>query len=109
MVAGGDFTITSEYMYLDTMAEWLPGPNVNGIEIPPLPMRPFFVNAGSVQYGNTFLMVGGQIGELSLRNSNMIYAFDPFLFDWIILPERLFEPRVYPSSVFIPDDHVNCN
>ena len=60
----------------------------------------------SVQFGETFLLVGG---ELSSSTYNGIFEFDPESEEWIIREETL--PTGVPESgmaVLVGDDIVNC-
>ncbi len=71
---------------------------------PPVTM---FDEASYVQFGDTFVVVGGQdyVGDAL----DTIYKFDHLNYDWILMDQRLKTPREsYPGVVAVPDEFVTC-
>ena len=63
-------------------------------------------HAASVQYKNTFLVVGGMNGND--RVTDTIFEFDPENDTWIIRTERMALGRSAFAAFIVPPEHVNC-
>ena len=72
---------------------------------------PVFVEqwlGGSVQYGNTFLLVGGLVDTFT--STRDIYQFNPDPNDekWILRAEKLSKPKDHFASFLVPNDYALC-
>ena len=88
VIAGGDSSdqyTSSDIFDFDTMT-WTAGPT--------LPNDVCY--AANVQYGNTFLKVGGYC-------SNTILEFDPICMDWIVRDEEYHYDNDNPAAVMVDD------
>ena len=94
-VSGSTDDLTSvEIFNLDEMS-WRSGP----FELP-LPLS----FPSSVQYGLTFVLVGG---ENSPTRYDHIYQFDKLTYGWIELSQRLSSPKTAPLSIPLPNSLDN--
>ena len=97
--AGGDGTKTAEAFDLETQT-WTP--------IPDIPVPEALYGGASVQYGDTFLIVGGY-GSGGLGYTTKIIMYDPRIEDWIIHSQELVVRAKYDTTSFlIPDGFVSC-
>ncbi len=92
IVIASDYT--SDIFSLATLS-WRPGPPA-----------PFEEEAGTAQYLNTFVAVGGSSNEEVL---DTVYIFDEIHYEWKIFGRRLQVARQgYPGLVLVPDEFVSC-
>ncbi len=70
-------------------------------EGPPMPQDVRY--AGSGQLETTFAVFG------SNQPSDTIYLFDEVNYDWILLENRLAEPKFNVKVLPIPDEYLNCD
>ncbi len=76
--------------------EWKTGPTVE-----------YFDHASYAQIGDTFVVVGGENDNFNAIDT--IYKFDHINYEWILMSQRLQEPRNwYPGLVAVPDEFVTC-
>ena len=97
VVAGGVQTRSSEIFDLN-INEWRIGP--------PLPVTYYLESATSVQYQNSFLIVGGRDSFLGYQDS--IIKFDPVNYGWQMMPQRLQRKRCEFAAFLVPDDLFQC-
>ncbi len=103
VVAGGSFNanegITDSYILDLEQNIFLPGP--------PLPQPRTWARA--VQYGNSFIIVGGaDSGFEPIAYEDMLY-YNPDDEAWEVLPQKLPYPDYVNGAVLVPDDFVvNC-
>ena len=101
IAAGGDARAdTATWIYeLDSgIALWRPGP-----EFP-------FEAGASVQFGDTFLAVGGESNDGSYTDSNQIWEFNANPLDekWILRPERLKTSKHNLAAFLVPNYYATC-
>ena len=98
IVAGGvdaPGSSTSAVFDLNTQL-WSPGPD--------LPYSLY--SAASVQFGDTFLFIGGA-GESDYTDT--ILQFDPATETFIQRTEKLGHKKIYTASFLVPDNYANCS
>jgi N-acetylneuraminic acid mutarotase len=97
IVVAGDGVVATQIFSLDTQT-WRLGPDFPGGEL---------VLGSSVQYGDTFLIVGGfaVAGEWL----DTIYVYDAEAESWELTDETLAVPRFYFAALLVPDDYVTCS
>ncbi len=62
----------------------------------------------SVQYGDTFLVVGGH--DETAADRDAVYAFDPQTENWTLMPERMSGPKHGVAAVLVgPGDFLRCS
>ena len=61
----------------------------------------------SVQYGNTFLAVGGYDDD-NEQYLDTVYMFDVEEESWILMPQRMEEGRWELPAFLVPDDFASC-
>ncbi len=99
MVAGGHFgsqTLNHTEIYNTATREWRQGPNL------PRPIE----SMSSVQYEDTFLLVGGLN---SIQFLDIIYQYDQTSQTWIRREERLSTPRGYLDAVLADHPAAECS
>ena len=91
MVSGGDGEMSTEIFDIATNSWWY-GPDL-----------PHAVHgASSVQYEDTFILLGGELDHEILKFDNLNYV-------WISLPQRLQVADRYRSPIaLVPDDFISC-
>lgn len=95
-MTGGDDTKT-HILNLKSLS-WRSGPDLD------VPVK----YASVVQYGNTFLIVGGFRQKSSGERFRDIRQFDPEANKWIIRSEKLKTPKMDMAAVWVPDDYFHC-
>ena len=93
VATGGDTERTTEILNLDDEdPQWFFGPSL-----------PYYIyNGASVQYGNTFLIVGGDAPQGKL---NTLWMYDMDIGNWTLLDQTLEIPRAYTTAFFVPDEY----
>ncbi len=71
------------------------------------PSLPAFNRAVTAQLPETFLVVGGY-SDSADEYLDTIYEFDQNNYEWVLMSQRLQEPKDYPGVVLVPDDFVTC-
>ena len=61
-----------------------------------------------VQYGDTFLIVGGHDGDMYSDTSDEILQFNPDDETWLVREERLSSPRAGAYVAFVDSDMYGC-
>ena len=59
----------------------------------------------SVQYKDTFLIIGGENGGIQ----DAILEFDPVNYKWKVLPHKLKTARNSSAAVLVPNDYISCS
>ena len=101
MAAGGWYVLdTSTWIFdLDSSSHfWRPGPKFN------------FQRGASVQFGGTFLAVGGEQNVPPFEDSDQIWEFNADAGDekWILRQERLKSSKYHMAAFLVPDDYATC-
>ena len=96
VVAGGDQLKSSEILDLNTN-QWRRGPD--------LPIQTRLQWPSSVQFLDSFLVVGGA----DLEYQDTIIKFDPINYEWMILPQKLQNPRALFTAFLVPDGYIECS
>ena len=96
VVAGGARSKTSEIFDLDTN-EWRLGPE--------LPVTKDLCCASSVQFEDSFLIVGGRD---NYSDKNTILKLNPVSYEWETLPQNLESARTYAAAILVPSYYVSC-
>ena len=94
VIAGGNGLNSSEIFSLERKT-WQPGPD--------LPVDMVY-NGQSVQYRDSFLIVGGRNSSYS----KSIIRFDAIKEDWVILEQELATARDQFAAFTIPDYYISC-
>ncbi len=100
VVAGGDGgsrLLQSSEIYNTGTGVWREGP----------PLPDAFDDMASVQYEDTFLVIGGFDG--SSTRLDTIYQYDPNSESWVLRPERLASPRGAMGAVLTGPPLANCS
>ena len=100
VVTGGDNQANTE-VFDFTTETWTEGPRLPAAYAE---LR----GAESVQYGNTFLIVGGTKASSNV-GTNTILTFDPVGYDWVQLPYEMQYERRFFTAFFVPDDFISCS
>ena len=96
----GDSVESTLLLDLDNPIEW-----TTGIDLPQALNR-----GGSVQFKNTFLVVGGSRDEVDYKYfSDFIYEYEVETGEWITRTERLQSERDNPAAFLVPDYVATCN
>jgi hypothetical protein len=98
VVAGGCGESSSEIYSFESLS-WRTGPV--------LPIAGDLCFGASVQYENTFLVVGG--GNVISGEEPDIYKYDPDNESWITLAENLKNGRERFAAFLVPNDYIQCN
>ena len=93
MAAGGVDEISSDILDLSTMT-WRAGPDF------PEPRE----NGASVPFGDSFIVVGGQSGDL-LTYYDDILRFDPATEDWVVMDEKIAFANDDVTAIMVPDPY----
>ena len=96
VVAGGRYKSSSEIFDTQTQ-EWRMGPD--------LPDDRELCCGSSVQYKDTFLIIGGEDGG----EQDAILEFDPVNYEWKVLPHKLKTARNSFAAVLVPNDYISCS
>ena len=99
--AGGDPDYyENTYIYdLDSGIDiWRPGPKFE------------FYDGASVQFGDTFLLVGGRQNVFPFSASDQIWQFNPDPSDesWVLRPETLKSAKYHTAAFLVPNDYATC-
>ena len=99
VIAGGEGTNATDILNLETL-EWRVGPE--------LPFEDL-IGFQTVQYENTFIIVGGIVHGKSGDSVDTLIMFDIESDDWVILDQRMEKTRGRCAAVLVPYDHIECN
>ncbi len=86
----------SEIFNFNKNLSWREGPSIDS-----------YYSASSTQVTDTFVLVGGYKDNGDFLDT--IYKFDHINYDWILMSQRLQEPRRFAGVVAVPDDFVVCS
>ena len=102
IVVAGGVSLTSTKIFNFEGNLWRNGPE--------LPVAKDLENPAAVQYGNTFIVLGGRDYGLGDPDSirDTLFMFDPKNDDWIQLPQKLLSGRRYCAAFLVPDDFIQC-
>ena len=65
------------------------------------------LGATGVQYGDTFIVVGGAVG--ALEETEHVYRFEPDTEGWTLMPERLPGPMKHVGAFVVsPEEFPEC-
>ena len=107
LVAAGGYYIQGQPIYdintwiydLDLgIDQWRPGPDI--------PIE----RASSVQFKDSFLVVGGGLNEFPYDETNQIWQFNADASDerWILRPETMKRPKYWAAAFLVPNDYATC-
>ena len=74
--------------------------------IEPMPHAAY--DGASVQYGDSFLAIGGSDGDTNSQDLDSVHRFDVETDSWVELPHRMEEARAFFPAFLVPEDFVEC-
>ncbi len=86
-------------IYNTVTQEWRQGPTL------PQPI----CCMSSIQYEDTFLLVGGENFDLSIGNFDTIYQYNQTSETWILREERLSTPKGFVGAILAGPPTANCS
>ncbi len=88
----------TEMFNLDSL-KWRRGPSMYDVGQP----------GASIQYGDTFLVVGGKMDDIYAEGERTVYVFDPEDEEWVSTGKYFSDMETgYLSGILIPEDFIEC-
>ena len=84
-----------------TTNEWRSGPR------PPIDEGNNLSTAVSVQYKDSFILVGGKLNDYDYNQD--IFQFNAQTHQWQILEQKLQRERYYFTAFLVPEDYITCS
>ena len=96
VIAAGGYRMKSSEIFDIESRKWTNGPDLPNV----------IYHGESVQYKNTFLIVGGWDGS---NRFDSIYEYDIRTNQWIKRSEKLKRARLAFTAFLVPDEVAQCN